>query len=57
VVSELGAVLSRHAGSTEVRLRLVRDDSARIFELPHRVDASAGFFGEVKSLLGPRAVS
>jgi DNA polymerase-3 subunit alpha len=56
VVSELGSVLTRHHGSTEVRLRLVRDDSARVFELPHRIEPSAGFFGEVKSLLGPRAL-
>ena len=41
----------------EVRLRLVRDDVARVFELPHRVEPSAGFFGEVKSLLGPRALT
>jgi DNA polymerase-3 subunit alpha len=57
VVSELEVVLSRHRGSTEVRLRLVRDDSARVFELPHRVEPSAGFYGEVKSLLGPRALT
>ena len=57
VVSELDSVLSRHRGTTEVRLRLVRDDSARVFELPHRVEPSAGFFGEVKSLLGPRALT
>jgi DNA polymerase-3 subunit alpha len=50
-------MLGRHRGGTEVRLRLVREDTARLFELPHRVDASAGFFGEVKSLLGPRALT
>ena len=57
VLSELDTVLGRHRGSTEVRLRLLRDDTARLFELPHRVDPSAGFFGEVKSLLGPRALA
>ncbi|RZS54321.1 DNA polymerase III alpha subunit [Microcella putealis] len=57
VVAELDAVLNRHRGDTEVRLRLVRDDTARIFELPHRIDTTAGFFGEVKSLLGPRALA
>jgi DNA polymerase III subunit alpha len=56
VVTELEAVLRRHAGSTEVRLRLVRDEAARVFELPHRIAPTAGFFGEVKSLLGPRAL-
>lgn len=57
VLSELQAVLSRHQGTTEVRLRLLKDDTARTFELPHRIKASPGFFGEVKSLLGPRALA
>lgn len=57
VVTELEAVLRRHRGATEVRLRLVKDEAARVFELPHRVDPTAGFFGEVKSLLGPRALA
>ncbi|MER3395068.1 MAG: DNA polymerase III subunit alpha, partial [Microcella pacifica] len=57
VLSELDSVLGRHRGGTEVRLRLLRGDTARVFELPHRVDPSAGFFGEVKSLLGPRALA
>lgn len=57
VVTELEAVLRRHRGSTEVRLRLVRDEAARVFELPHRIAPTAGFFGEVKSLLGPRALA
>ena len=57
VLSELDSVLGRHRGGTEVRLRLLREDTARVFELPHRVDPSAGFFGEVKSLLGPRALA
>ena len=34
VVSALNDVLIRHAGDNEVRLRLVRGDSARMFELP-----------------------
>jgi DNA polymerase III subunit alpha len=57
VLTELEAVLRRHSGSTEVRLRLVRDADARLFELPHRIEPTAGFFGEVKSLLGPRALA
>lgn len=57
VVTELEAVLRRHRGSTEVRLRLVRDEAARVFELPHRIEPTAGFFGEIKSLLGPRALA
>ena len=31
VVTELGAVLGRHAGDTEVRLRLLKGDNARTF--------------------------
>ena len=57
VVTQLGAVLSRHHGTTEVRLRLLKNDAARVFELPHRIAPTPGFFGEVKSLLGPRALT
>ncbi|MBH0054314.1 MULTISPECIES: DNA polymerase III subunit alpha [unclassified Salinibacterium] len=53
VVSGLGEVLIRHSGTIEVRLRLVRDDVARVFELPYRVKVSADLYGELKSLLGP----
>ncbi|WP_066521190.1 DNA polymerase III subunit alpha [Curtobacterium ammoniigenes] len=52
-VSELAAVLARHSGSTEVRLRLLRDDAARTFEIPFPVHVTPDLFGELKSLLGP----
>src|SRR3954453_11027210 len=52
-VKALNDVLIRHSGDTEVRLRLVRGDTARVFELPFRVEVSADFSGEIKSLLGP----
>ncbi|RKR74296.1 DNA polymerase III subunit alpha [Frondihabitans australicus] len=53
VVTELGAVLGRHAGDTEVRLRLLKGDNARTFEIPYPVDITADLYGELKSLLGP----
>jgi len=52
-VTELAAVLGRHAGGTEVRLRLVKGEAARVFEIPMPVDVTADLFGELKSLLGP----
>ncbi|RPE74938.1 DNA polymerase-3 subunit alpha [Frondihabitans sp. PhB161] len=53
VVTELGAVLGRHSGATEVRLRLLKGDNARTFEIPLPVDITADLYGELKSLLGP----
>jgi len=52
-VTELAAVLGRHSGGTEVRLRLLKGDNARTFEIPMPVDITADLFGELKSLLGP----
>ncbi|GAA4684003.1 DNA polymerase III subunit alpha [Frondihabitans cladoniiphilus] len=57
VVTELGAVLGRHAGDTEVRLRLLRGDNARTFEIPYPVDITADLYGELKSLLGPSCLA
>jgi DNA polymerase-3 subunit alpha len=56
VVSALNDVLIRHAGNNEVRLRLVRGDSARMFELPYPVAVTADLYGELKRLLGPNCV-
>jgi DNA polymerase-3 subunit alpha len=56
VISSLGDVLIRHAGDNEVRLRLVKGDTARIFELPYSVIVSADLYGELKTLLGPNCL-
>ncbi|WP_370454758.1 DNA polymerase III subunit alpha [Schumannella sp. 10F1B-5-1] len=56
VVSRLNDVLIRHAGDNEVRLRLVRGDLARMFEVPFPVSVTADLYGELKSLLGPNCV-
>jgi len=53
VVTALNDVLIRHAGHNEVRLRLVKGDSARVFEVPYPVTVSADLYGELKTLLGP----
>jgi len=52
-VTQLGEVLKRHGGTSEVRLKLIKGDTARVFELPTRVTVTADLFGELKSLLGP----
>jgi DNA polymerase-3 subunit alpha len=56
VVTSLNDVLIRHSGDTEVRLRLVKGESARIFEVPYPVSVSADLYGELKSLLGPNCL-
>jgi DNA polymerase-3 subunit alpha len=53
VVSALSDALIRHSGDTEVRLKLIKGDSARMFEVPYPVSVSADLYGELKSLLGP----
>ncbi len=57
VVTALGDVLIRHAGGSEVRLKLVKGDSARMFEVPYPVSVSADLYGELKSLLGPNCLN
>ncbi|MCM3658393.1 DNA polymerase III subunit alpha [Agromyces mediolanus] len=56
-ITALGEVLARHRGDTEVRLRLVKGGTARVFEVPHPVRVTADFYGELKSLLGPNCLS
>lgn len=56
VVDELAAVLYRHRGDTEVRLRLHKGSVAKVFELPHQVTVTADLFGELKGLLGPQCL-
>jgi DNA polymerase-3 subunit alpha len=53
VVTALNDVLIRHSGDTEVRLKLVKGDTARGFEVPYPVSVNADLYGELKSLLGP----
>ncbi|WP_437584811.1 DNA polymerase III subunit alpha [Paramicrobacterium sp. CJ85] len=55
-VTELADILGRHRGDNEVRLRLLRGDMARVFEVPYPVTVSADLFGELKSLLGPNCL-
>jgi DNA polymerase-3 subunit alpha len=56
-ISALGDVLIRHRGDTEVRLKLTKGRTARVFELPYPVAVSADFYGELKSLLGPNCLT
>lgn len=53
VISALSDVLIRHSGDNEVRLKLIRGDTARVFEIPFPVKVSADLYGELKTLLGP----
>ena len=55
-VKSLGDVLIRNSGDTEVRLRLTRGDTARVFEIPYPVSVTADLYGELKSLLGPACI-
>ena len=56
LVSALNDVLIRHSGDNEVRLRLLRGDTARMFEIPYPVSVTADLYGELKRLLGPNCV-
>ena len=56
-VTALGEMLSRHAGANEVRLRLLKGDVARTFEVPHQVQVTADLYGELKALLGPACLA
>jgi DNA-directed DNA polymerase III (polc) len=55
-VQALSDVLIRHAGDNEVRLRLVKGDVARVFEVPYPVSVTADLYGELKGLLGPHCL-
>jgi hypothetical protein len=57
VVTKLNDLLIHRQGETEVRLRLVRGDTARMFEIPFSVSTSADLFRELRSLLGADCVS
>ena len=55
-VAALNDVLIRHAGTNEVRLKLLTSSVARVFELPYPVTVSADLYGELKTLLGPNCL-
>jgi DNA polymerase-3 subunit alpha len=55
-VTSLAEVLARHPGDNEVRLRLVKGQVARVFEVPKPVAISADLYGELKGLLGPNCL-
>ncbi|MCU1404109.1 MAG: polymerase subunit alpha, partial [Glaciihabitans sp.] len=57
VVGGLHEVLVRHAGTSEVRLKLIRGNTARVFEVPYPVTVSADLYGELKTLLGPNCLA
>jgi DNA polymerase-3 subunit alpha len=57
IATSLDEMLKRYPGDTEVRLRLTRGDTARIFELPNRVSITSDLYGELKSLLGPSCLA
>ncbi|RCS62749.1 DNA polymerase III subunit alpha [Microbacterium sp. JB110] len=56
VVKDLADVLKRHTGDTEVRLKMHRGRSAKVFEVPIPVTVTADLFGDLKSLLGPQCL-
>ncbi|GGH40333.1 DNA polymerase III subunit alpha [Microbacterium album] len=56
VVQDLAEVLRRHSGDTEVRLKMHRGGTAKVFEVPLPVQISADLFGDLKSLLGPQCL-
>lgn len=56
VIRSLRETILRHPGETEMRVHLIKGDTARVFEVPHPVRVSADLFGELKSLLGPNCL-
>jgi DNA polymerase-3 subunit alpha len=56
VVQDLADVLRRHSGDTEVRLKMHRGRTAKVFEVPLHVRITADLFGDLKSLLGPQCL-
>ncbi|MFT4052497.1 MAG: DNA polymerase III subunit alpha, partial [Microbacterium sp.] len=55
-VGELARVFERHPGSSEVMLKLHRGSTAKVFEVPARVEVSVDLYGELKGLLGPQCL-
>lgn len=58
VIEDLADVLRRHAGETEVMLKMHRGGGrAKVFEVPLPVTVTADLFGDLKSLLGPQCLA
>ncbi|MFB7890828.1 DNA polymerase III subunit alpha [Microbacterium sp. NPDC056044] len=56
LVGELLQTLTRHAGDTEVSLKLHSGSVAKVFEVPHTVRITPDLYGELKGLLGPQCL-
>ncbi|MFD4959766.1 DNA polymerase III subunit alpha [Microbacterium sp. NPDC058389] len=56
VIGELLQTLQRHAGDTEVSLKLHSGAVAKVFEVPHPVRITPDLYGELKGLLGPQCL-
>ena len=52
-IQALSEILLRHPGHSDVRLRLTKGFTIRVFEIPTPVALTPDLFGEIKSLLGP----
>ncbi|GLJ61544.1 MULTISPECIES: DNA polymerase III subunit alpha [Microbacterium] len=57
VAQDLAEVLRRHRGETEVRLKMHRGRTAKVFEIPMPVSITAELFGDLKALLGPQCIA
>ncbi len=55
-IEELLQTLQRHAGETEVTVKLHSGSTAKVFEVPHPVRVTADLYGELKGLLGPQCL-
>lgn len=55
-IEELLQTLQRHAGETEVTVKLHSGSIAKVFEVPHPVRVTADLYGELKGLLGPQCL-
>lgn len=56
MIGDLADVLERHQGETELRLKMHRGRTAKVFEVPTSVRVSAELFGDLKALLGPQCL-
>ena len=56
LIGELLQTLTRHAGDTEVSLKLHSGSVAKVFEVPQTVRITPDLYGELKGLLGPQCL-